>query len=266
MLRTKSLFVFLVLFGFGTNTYAAGGAGINRGGLGFLFPDNNSFVNPGQFADSHGMAVEGFYSRSNLTGAGHSISPSFVYGNGMMGVGVYGTRTGTDLLGAGNTDTVGAGLGVALLKGRATLGVRYDKTLGMTDNGVASATVTLNPAQRKGVAIGVGYTRNITSTASSLVAGAGYSFMSNNNLEVNITFPDINTLSNWNLAAYVTTMKGIGFLGAGYVMAKAATTSHGVSGRLGVVLGRSVDVSVWGATYFVTGSPILYGGSLRASF
>lgn len=265
MLRTKSL-LFLVLFGFGIQAIASGGGNIQRGGLGFLFPDNNALVNPGQWSDSRGMAVEAFYGRTTATGGNQSLTPSFVYGNGSMGFGAYATRVGADLT-APLADTVGAGLGVALMKGRASLGVRYDKVVGITDNGSVTGTLTLNPPNRKGVALGVGYTRDITAGSQSLTAGLGYSFMSNSNMELNVRFPSLSSASDFDLTACFTAMSNMLYLGGAYLMQKTtATTSHGVQGRLGFILGRSVDLSAWAQNYFVTGSSVSYGGSFRASF
>jgi hypothetical protein len=270
MLRTKSLLVLLVLsgIGFGINAHAASGGGaVMRGGLGFLFPDNNSFANPGQFVDSHATAVEGLYSRSNVDGAAQTATPSIVYGNGSIGLGAYGSRQAVTLLGTPTTDTVGAAVGFSLMKGRAVVGLKYDKTLGSTDSGIATATLTLNPAMRKGMAIGVGYTRNISTSVGSLNAALGYSFMHNNNLEVDITFPDISALSAWNLGAYLTTMKGPAFLGAGYVMRNnGTTTSSGASARLGMMVGSMTDISITASYFFATGSPVNYGASLRMAF
>lgn len=266
MLRTKSLLLLLVLSGLGINAYAAGGGAIQRGGIGFLFPDNNSFVNPGQFVDSMGSAFEARYTRTNVDGTNQTATPSLVYGNGTMGLGVYGSRSAVALLGSPTTDSVGAGLGFSLMKGRAVVGFRYDKTLGGTDSGDASAMLTLNPAGRKGIAIGVGYTRNLTSAVGSVTAGLGYSFMHNNNLEVNVTFPDISALSAWNLGAYVTTLKMPCYLAAGYVMNKtAAATNSGVSARLGAMLGSAMDLSFTANYWFITGSPVTYGASFRVA-
>jgi hypothetical protein len=267
MLRTKSLLLLLVLssLGLGMNAHAAGGGGsIQRGGLGFLFPDNNSFVNPGQFVNGHATAVEALYSRQNVSGTSQDATPSIVYGNGTFGLGVYGSRDAVTLLGTPTTDTIGAGLGFGLMKGRAVVGLRYDKVLSGTNNGVASGMLTLNPAGHKGIAIGVGYNRNLSTSVSAITAGLGYSFMHNNSLEVNVTFPDINTLSNWTLGAYLTTMKMPFYLGAGYLMVRnSITTQSGVSARMGFMLGSAMDLSLTTTYFFVTGSPVTYGASFR---
>ncbi len=266
MLRTKSLSVFLVLLGIGINANAASST-INRGGLGFLFPDNNSFSNPGQFADSRGFAVEGVYGRTTATTPTQSLTPSMVFGNGSFGMGAYGSRSGTELLTtAGVTDTIGAGLGISLFKGRATFGAKYDKVLGSANNGTVSGTFTLNPAGAKGMAIGVGYTRDITAGTNAVSAGLGYSFMGNNNIEVDISFPSISALGTFNLGAYFTMMKSMIYLSGGYLMQNSGTMIHGATGRLGFLLGQQVDFSATGTYFFVTGSTISYGGSFRVAF
>jgi hypothetical protein len=268
MARKQSLFVFLVISGISMNaSAAAGGGGIMRGGLGFLFPDHNSFANPGQFSDSRAMAVEAFYKRSTAATPVQTATPSLVYGNGAMGLGIAFSRMATDLMATGATDTVSAGLGFSLVKGRATIGLGYDKSMGGADSGVVSGALTLNPPNRRGVALGAGYKRNLTSGTNMLTAGLGYSFMSNNNLEVNVTFPSLASMSIWSLGAYFTTMKGKLYLSGGYLMNNAlGVSTSGVVGRLGFILGRSVDLSFWGQNFFGAGIPFEYGASFRAMF
>lgn len=267
MSRTKSLLAFLVLFGFAAESFAANSANILRGGLGFLFPDHNSFINPGQFAASHGMAVEAMYGRDTASGP-QSVQPSFVYGNGAIGFGAFASRSGADLLSGTHTDTAGVALGANLLKGRLTIGGSYLQTLTPSSSGSVTGTLTFNSPNRQGVSVGVGYTRPLTgaTAVSSLTAGLGYSFMSNNNLEVNFKLADITSMSSYDLGVYFTTMKGMVYLGGGYVMSKSATTAHGVSGRLGFMLGQHADLSATATHYFVTGAAVNYGGTFRASF
>ncbi len=264
MMRSRTLFIGLAILSLGTPSFARGGGNIMRGGLGFLFPDHNSFANPGQFAESRGMAIQAAYTKMDSPTL-HSVAPSFVYGNGAMGLGVYGARTGTTL-GTG-ADQIGAGLGFSLLKGRMTFGLGYDKQLGVgTGNGDISAQLNFNPANRRGAAFGVGYRRTLGSTVQSLSAGLGYSFMSNKNLEVDIAFPSVSSFSNFNLGAYFTTMAKFFYLGGGYLMSKQGTTVHGAAGRLGFVLGSSFDFSGTIGKYFGAGNPTTWGGTLRASF
>src|SRR4051812_29699986 len=101
-MRTLKIFVSFVILFAAVTAQARGGGNIMRGGLGFLFPDHNSFNNVGQFAADHGMAVEALYARTNQGGGPQTILPSFVYSNGAMGLGFYGSHTGTSLISGGS--------------------------------------------------------------------------------------------------------------------------------------------------------------------
>jgi hypothetical protein len=181
----------------------------------------------------------------------------------MIGLGAYGSRYGTL---ASGTDSIGGGLGVSLLKGRLTVGARYDKVVGSTEVGDVTGSLTMNPMGGHGMSVGVAYKRTLTAGTSALTAGLGYSFMSNNNLEVNVSWADITNTQNFDLGAYFTTMKSIVYLGAGYIMSKSTVMAHGVTGRLGFMLGQNVDFSGIATYYFVTGSALNYGATLRFSF
>jgi len=88
-----------------------------------LFEDANDFTNPAQIALAHGAAIEGYYTRQNPSGA-QSVTPSFVWGNGKVGLGAYGTRSGTNLGSASQSmDSIGGELGVALAQDHLTMGV-----------------------------------------------------------------------------------------------------------------------------------------------
>lgn len=262
-MRTK-IFLISAIFFAGSSAFAATG-GIMRGGLGFLFPDHNSFSNEGQFAASRGIGIQASYTKTDVVDL-HALGPSFVYGNGNVGFGVYGSRFGTDISDS-TGDTIGAGLGLALFKGRATIGVGYGAAMSSMGNGNLDLTLTMNPANHKGASLGVGYTMGIGGGTSALIAGLGYSFDSNANFEVNFRLPSISDFSSWNLEAYFTTMKSILYLGGGYIMSNAAgSMSHTASGRLGFILGRSVDLSFIIGKTFATPGPMTLGGTFRVSF
>jgi hypothetical protein len=268
MLRIKSLLAFVMLFGFGMHAIAAqGGGNIQRGGLGFLFPDHNSFANVGQFATARAIGVEIGYTRSTAATPTQSLFPSVVYGNGTIGLGAYASRTGTAIMTPGGADLAGLGFGLNMLKGRMTLGVEYEKPLSqVTSSGTVTASLTLNPPNRKGISLGVSYSRALTSAVNSLGAGLGYAFSGMAALEVDLQIPNLTSASNFNLQALANLNRGMVYFGGGYSMVKTATTLNGVAGRLGFVLGRSIDFSVLANYFFGTGNPITYGGTFRASF
>jgi len=181
-----------------------------------------------------------------------------------MGFGVVANREGTNLM-SGATDQIGAGFGFALAKS-VTLGAKYNHTLGQSGLGDLGATLNFNPAAGKGIALGLGYTRDLAASTHGANAAIGYSFMGNNNIELDVDFPSLNSFSNFNLSALFTMQKQMIYLGGGYLMINSGGMTHGAVGRLGFVLGGSVDFSIWGRHFFVASAPIEYGGSLRAAF
>ncbi len=267
MLRNKSLLAFLVVFGFAMNSFAEQrGANIRRGGFGFLFPDHNNFSNSGQFSTARAIGVEGIYTRDTSTPSNQSLGTSLVYGNGKIGLGAFVSRAGTSLT-SGGIDVGGAGLGVNLLKGRLTVGASYAKPLsGVTDNGQVSGNLTLNPPNQKGVSLGVSFARGLTSNVNSVGGALGYSFSPMAQLEVDFQLPDLTSTSNFNLQAYLNLNRGMVYFSGGYTLVKTASSLSGVAGRVGFVLGRSIDLSAIATYTIATGSPITYGGSFRASF
>lgn len=256
-----ALCVSLSAFGKATN--------IQRGGLGILFPDHNSFANPGQFAVTYGLAIQGFYTRTDQTPTSQSVAPSLVFGNGRFGFGVYGARSGNDLgSSASSTDVVGGGLGISMLKKRITLGASFDKVLESgVDGGIAKASLTFQSPSRKGPSIGAVFAApvNMTGVKNEVTVGFGHSFKSNTTMEANVKFSDLEDFKNFVAGGYVNLASRVLYLGAGYQFRNVGT-QHAALGRLGVMLGSRVDLSVYGEKAFVTGSALTYGGSLRASF
>src|SRR3989338_8357953 len=85
---------------------------IARGGLGFLYSDNNSFSNPGNFGESSGFAVDAKYTTAN-SGASVGATASAVYGTGSLGIGAYDIRSGSNLTNTGAfSDVAGGGIGI----------------------------------------------------------------------------------------------------------------------------------------------------------
>lgn len=263
---TKKLAVLTMIVLAGA-VYAKGASNIQRGGLGFLFPDHNSFVNPGQFATAHGSALQLGYEQQSSTGGAKSAFPSFVYGNGNFGFGVAAARTGTSLTSSGSySDTITPGLGFSLMKERMTVGASYTRsiTTGAVGDGTIGATVTFQGARRMGASVGVGYNRTLGTNASSAVVGFGYGFQSSNALEFNLTLNDLNTVGDWTGAGYFNLAKDWFYMGAGYSYTKLTQVSAGQA-RLGFVLGK-VDLSGLISAPFTSGGTMTFGGTLRAAF
>jgi hypothetical protein len=258
-MRFGFLVVFMVLAA--SSASARNTGNLMRGGVGFLFPDHNSFVNPGQLAADPGVAVEALYSRNNQSGGNQTLTPSFVYGDGTFGFGAYGQRVGPTL--TSGADTVGGAVGVALLKKRVTVGLGVNSPV--TPGGgpaLFEASVTVNPANGSGSSFGLGY--NFSTRRARI--GFGYSASFNKSIEFNATFPNINDLGTLDFGAYGNWARGSFFVGGGYTLRETTTTTHGVTARTGLVLGQSFDVSLHFTYFFYAGSPVDYGITLRSAF
>lgn len=267
MLR-KSLIAFAALALFVTTAHARSGANIQRGGLGFLFPDHNSFANPGQFSTAHGSALQFAYTKDSATGGAQSISPSFVYGNGTFGLGLAGLRGGTSLTESGQyADIITGGLGFSTMKERMTLGASFSKVLtdGMsTNDGTIAATLTLQGARRMGAVFGLGYQRTLGLDSHSGTFGFGYGFQTGNSLEANIQFNNLDDVNDFTASGFFNLGRQWFYLGAGYSFAKT-TEVHSGAARVGFMMGK-VDVSGTIQAPFTSGGSMVYGGTLRASF
>lgn len=265
----KASFLFLVVAAaFSLPAYADKSTKIIRGGLGFLFPDNNSFVNPGQFPLSYGMAIEAGYGRVNGT-SDQSLTPSFVYGNGQLGLGVSYSRSGTDL-GSTSTSSLGAGLGMSFLKDKLTVGASYTRSLETprTDDGTLGFTANLNGPQRMGPSLGVGFGTTLGATSANVqtgTLGVGYSFRSNQSIEGGLTFNNLSDTSDFNPFFAGTFGSQYVYLGGSYTYLKTST-DHKVGGRLGFILGRYIDLSATATYVLKTGGAATYGATVRASF
>lgn len=249
---------------------AKAATGILRGGYGFLFPDHNSFLNPGQMAISYGAAFETSYERADLTD-GQSVTPSFVFGTGTFGLGAYANRLGTQLEdGATSVDSVGGGLGVALFKSRLTLGAAYARSIDayQMSDGTGWVTVTYNGPQRKGPAIGVAATTTVNLAGGDhqgALAAIGYSFRSNRSLEVVARLNDIRDTDSYVGGAYGTFGMDFLYVAGGYEYTNL-TAQHRAAARLGFIIGRFIDISAFGTRVLTKVGETTYGGSLRASF
>lgn len=243
---------------------------IIRGGLGFLFPDHNSFSNPGQFPLGYGSAFEAGYQRANGANPQQAVTPSFVYGNGKVGLGAFYSRGGTSLTNSTASDSVGVGAGVSFLKDKLTMGLSYDTDLqtSRTSDGNLLFTANMNGPQRRGPSIGLSLGSTVNAAGGDRQKanfGFGYSFRSNNSLEGGITFNDIRDTGDYS--PYVAGTFGSQFIYAGgyYTYAKLAAT-HSVAARVGFILGRYLDLSALASYVLKTGGAATYGATFRASF
>jgi len=247
---------------------------LERGGLGFLYPDHNSMVNPGQFATSHGFAAQAEYMTDTKNSQGQTGDANVVYGNGMIGLGAGASRFAPKVTDSTNAiDTVKAGAGVSLIKERLTIGGSYSRAVSPLLSGmsIAEGTVTFQRPNRRGPSIGAGYikTMNVptgfTAASSSVIAGLGYSFRSNQSVEANVLFNDTSNWKDYNAELFFNTASNAIYFGGGWVY-HALAVQHEVKGRIGFVLGSRFDISAEGGYLFVSGNAITYGATARFAF
>lgn len=267
MKKSTVLVVFAAVFA--SSAFADKSTKIIRGGLGFLFPDHNSFANPGQFPLSYGMAVEAGYSRTNGSSQ-QSLTPSIVYGNGQVGVGAFFARSGTSLTDESSTNSIGAGLGASFLKDKFSVGASYTRDLSdtRTSDGTVNVTANLNGPQRKGPSVGVGVGTTLNATGGDYQtanASVGYSFRSNDNIEAGVVFNNLRNTSDFDPVFAGTFGSQYMYMGVSYRYKKLAE-DHVVGARLGFILGRYLDLSASASYVLETGGEANYGATLRASF
>lgn len=269
MKLTKIIVLILLVCLVPTNSFAKK-THILRGGFGFLFPDHNSFANPGQFAITHGAAFEASYSQASI-GSVKGLNSSFVLGKGKWGMGVFGSRVGTAIDSpATSADVVGGGIGFSILKERMTLGVSYVRSIDVaqTSDGAASVSLTMNGPKRMGPTIGLGATTSLNAAGGdqqSGVIGFGYTFKSNVNLEANYNQNNFRNTDDFTASGFVNYGAKYFYFGAGYSYLNVAG-DHQIKGRIGFLLGRFVDFSVFADQTLESGGALTYGVSLRASF
>ncbi len=250
---------------------AYGGPTISRGGLGFLFPDHNSFVNPGQFALDKGTAVDMSYTTQTNSGTtDQSLTPSVVYGGGNFGFGVDVTRTGTSLTNtAEKSDSVGAGMGVALDHEHITVGVAASRSIDVnqTNDGIVGGTLTWNGDKRMGFTTGVAVNTTINQAGGNTQTGTaavGWGFNQMTRVEVDATFNNLNNFSDYDLGAFITMQGNMLYAAAGYNYLMLAAESQ-LQGRLGLTFGR-FDISGYVSDTLNSGDGVEFGGAVRLAF
>ncbi len=263
----KLLLCFAVLTIATVSAHARSSGNIQRGGLGFLFPDHNSFKNPGQFSTAHGSGLEFEYNAQSSTGGSKTVKPSFVYGNGNFGLGINGARSGASLSESGQyVDMVQAGLGFSTMKERMTIGAAYTKIVtgpNLLGDGLVDLTLTLQGARRMGAVFGLGYHRVLGLNTHAATLGFGYGFQSSNSLEVNVDFNNLDDVNDFTASGFFNLGRQWFYMGAGYSFAKVAET-HSGQARVGFIMGK-VDVSGLISAPF-SGGTLTYGATLRAVF
>lgn len=257
------------MFMLSATSHAAGKSMLSRGGLGFLFPDHNSFSNPGQFSLDKGTAFEGSYAtQSTDAGSATTMGGSVVYSSGSFGIGAYGNRAG---LSGFEMDSAGAGLGFAMAKGRLTLGLSMARVLTtafQTNDGTVGVGLTWNGAKREGFTLGAGVTTTLNDSVADTrgaTAGLGYGFKSGYSFEANFTLPSIDDTAAYTLAGYLNMAGKVFYFSGGATYDASAQTQSGAA-RLGLTLGNTFDVSGTVTYPFQTGGNPTFGGTARLAF
>lgn len=243
-----------------------------RGGLGFLFPDANRFVNGGQTALNKGTSLEGEYNRTDQTKT-QNASGSLVWANGQAALGAAVNRSGEKLDQPGTSeDRMSAQGGVAFGGGQFTLGGVYNHSLETGAVGEDDVSAQLNvhfgkPGQGWVLGVGAGTTLGRETNTRSGSAALGYAFSSGAMLEAGYQTNDLSDSKN----NYRYTVAGLYSANSWYGAAQYnAVTVNGsrpdsVSGRLGVVWGKA-DLSAQVTKETFTGGDTSYGGTIRYVF
>jgi len=247
---------------------AKGKAMILRGGFGLLYPDHNSLANPGQLAIGHGFAAQAAYARTPRGGT-QSTDLSFAYGDGRMGWGAFGRRSGGRMDVPEATDEAGAAFGLSMAKERITAGASFSRVLDAprTNDGVLTGALNFNSARRQGVAVGFSASSEINGSAGTQTGslGVGYGAGTDTSFEGNYTIRDFKNLKSALVGAFGNVGGGGVYASFGYQYGISAG-DHYAMARLGVHLGGSVDVSAKAWSRIASGAEQLYGATLRALF
>lgn len=264
MQKALALLVLITLSG---SAFAEGkSSSISRGGLGFLFSDTNSFSNPGRFSLMRGRALQ-FLGTRNPEDSTQALTPSFVYGTGGFGLGVFVKREGLNMIVSDrSTDSVGAGLGFNFAKNRVSVGFGVEKSVdAFADDGVFLATITLHPAG-KGFSMGAGVstTTNVSPSTRTAHVAMGYAFNPMVSFEAIAKFNNLTDTNDITGSGFFTLSGQRAYLSAGANYVKL--TKHvEAMGRVGVVFG-AFDLSAIASKDFAFGKKLKYGGSLRVRF
>lgn len=238
-----------------------------RGGLGIVFPDANSFSNPGYFATVNGFSAEGRWRHIQMEGD-NIVTPSAVLGNGAFGFGAYGQRFGklddVDLA----TDTVGAGAGVALVKEKLLFGVAFERSVEkvVQNDGTLTATLSLVPKGKGLSVVAAGSTTfNADEEVRTATLGVGYVISPMLALEAAVKANNVNDFEDLTGTAGFLLQAKYFYLGGRYSYNNLSEL-HGAEGRLGIVVADLFDASGYMQRTFNDAYALNYGASARFRF
>lgn len=255
----------MVLF-LSTVCLAKGPGSLDRGGMGFLYADNNSFSNSSLFGARSGFAVDAHYDSANSNSL-RGATASAVYGNGMVGIGAFDNRSGSDLTSSGSfNDVAGVGAGLNIARGKALVGAGFQKTVNGTAYDTGNVNAAISMRGEKGLGFGLGASQqmgsitgtNIRTATAAIGFGASNGFM----VEADVVVKDLTRTSDLTGAAYLTRSGQSAYLSLGYLWHNLISL-HGAAARVGFILGKSIDMSLYATHVFTTGASPAYGASLR---
>ncbi|NBX75948.1 MAG: hypothetical protein EBQ92_05295 [Proteobacteria bacterium] len=243
-----------------------------RGGLGFLFPDANRFVNGGQSALNKGTSLEANYSREDETKS-QDMTASLTWGNGQAGLGAGVSRVGTTLSEPSTSaDTMVAQGGFAFGGGQFTLGGVYQHSLetGVVGQDVVSGQLNVNlgkPGQGWVLGVGASTTLGRATNTKTGTAALGYAFGSGLMVEGGYQVDDFaDSANNYRYTAAAVYNSNAWYGAAQYsAVTQSGTHPDSVSARLGGIWGK-VDLSAQVTKETYTGGDTTYGGTLRYVF
>ncbi|NBT57697.1 hypothetical protein EBT16_02820 [bacterium] len=267
----NSILLFLVVLLAGPS-FADKRGNISRGGLGFLFPDANRFVNGGQSALNKGATLEANYSRADQTKL-QGLTGSFVWANGQAALGAAVSRVGDQLNDpATSADMMSAQGGVSYSGGQVTLGAVYNRSLESGAVGQDDVSGQLNvhmgkPGQGWVLGVGAGTTLGRTTNTKTGTAALGYAFSSGLALEAGYQVDDFSDSQNYYRYTASGVYNGSSWYGAAQYSSVNANGTHpdSVSGRLGLIWGKA-DLSAQVTKQTFTGGDTTYGGTVRYAF
>lgn len=258
----------VVLFSCPLFAKGSGGKGF-MGGLGYLFIDPNSFNNPGQVPLVGGAHLEIAYEK--IDGSQYqSLTPSFVWGNGKFGIGVFATRMGTDL---GQSqmanDYVGGEIGVAMASERLTVGLKSYRSIsvGQMNDGYADVALNWNGMKRVGFSLGVNAGTTLNNAVKEVKHGGaslGWGFNALYSLEAHYEMRDFDDSNDYVLSVFANAGAKNYYASAGanhYALLKV----NELEARLGLNFGW-FDLSFMGSKVLDANYAYTYGGTLRVNF
>jgi hypothetical protein len=267
----KKFFILSLMVGLVIPAWADKKGSYLRGGLGFLFPDANSFVNGGQMALNKGVGLEANYSKQDDSEA-QAGTASFVWAGGGSGLGLGVTRIGSELDNpATSLDVLQAQAGASLVKDSVTVGAVYTRALeNIVGADSVGGQVNFNFGRHgEGWVMGLGATTTLgreTNSQSGKV-GLGYALKGGIMMEASYGMDDLENAGQNHTMSGSFVYNGSAWYVAGQYndVTTEGLKASTIAGRLGLVW-RKLDLSAQMTKGTTEGSDSVYGGTLRLVF